>query len=135
MKKHLSRLPILVKPKAGKKFWVYLSATKHAVSSILVWEEKANQKHVYYVNHALRGSELRSIEVEKVALTMVITERKMRPYYMSYPIRLLTNNSFKRIMTHPDISERLVKWTMELRENDIQYQLRTTIKAHALSDF
>lgn len=38
-------------------------------------------------------------------------------------------------MTQPDISRRLVKWTVELGENDIDYQPRTAIKAQALSDF
>ncbi|XP_073121274.1 uncharacterized protein [Henckelia pumila] len=38
-------------------------------------------------------------------------------------------------MTHPDSSGRLVKWSVELGEYDIEYQPRKSIKAQALSDF
>ncbi|XP_073042035.1 uncharacterized protein [Primulina eburnea] len=38
-------------------------------------------------------------------------------------------------MTQPEISGRLVKWTVELGEYDIEYQPRKAIKAQALSDF
>ncbi|XP_073129012.1 uncharacterized protein [Henckelia pumila] len=38
-------------------------------------------------------------------------------------------------MTHPDASGRLVKWSVELGEYDIEYQPRKAIKAQALSDF
>ncbi|XP_073014862.1 uncharacterized protein [Primulina eburnea] len=38
-------------------------------------------------------------------------------------------------MTQPEISGRLVKWTVELGEYDIEYQPRRAIKAQALSDF
>lgn len=40
-----------------------------------------------------------------------------------------------RITTQPDISRRLIKWTVELGEYDIEYQPRTAIKAQALSYF
>ncbi|XP_073152040.1 uncharacterized protein [Henckelia pumila] len=40
-----------------------------------------------------------------------------------------------RILTRVDISGRLVKWTTELSEYDIQYEPRTAVKAQALADF
>ncbi|XP_075515300.1 uncharacterized protein LOC142549939 [Primulina tabacum] len=56
LKKHLAELPVLAKPAPGEKLWVYLSATEFAVSSVLVREEGADQKPIYYVRHALRGA-------------------------------------------------------------------------------
>ncbi|XP_073041966.1 uncharacterized protein [Primulina eburnea] len=53
LKKHLADLPILAKPEPGEKFWAYLSATEFAVSSVLIKEEGADQKPIYYVSHAL----------------------------------------------------------------------------------
>lgn len=38
-------------------------------------------------------------------------------------------------MTKLDILGRLVKWTEDLKEYDIEYQSRIAIKAQALSDF
>ncbi|XP_073137981.1 uncharacterized protein [Henckelia pumila] len=70
-----------------------------------------------------------------MALALVITARKLRPYFLSQPVTVLTNSLLGRIMTHPDASGRLVKWSVELGEYDIEYQPRNAIKAQALSDF
>ncbi|XP_073120977.1 uncharacterized protein [Henckelia pumila] len=70
-----------------------------------------------------------------MALALVITARKLRPYFLSHPVTVLTNSLLGRIMTHPDDSGRLVKWSVELGEYDIEYQPRKAIKAQALSDF
>lgn len=56
-------LPVLVKPKFEEELWVYLSATEHALSSMLLCQEWKDQKPIYYVNHALKGPELRYAEV------------------------------------------------------------------------
>ncbi|XP_073045532.1 uncharacterized protein [Primulina eburnea] len=135
LKKHLAELPVLAKPEPGEKLWVYLSATEIAVSSVLVKEEGTDQKPVYYVSHALRGAEMRYSELEKIALALVMTARKLRPYFLSHPIVVLTNSPLGRIMTHAEVSGRMIKWTVELGEYDIEYKPRAAIKAQALSDF
>ncbi|XP_073298507.1 uncharacterized protein [Primulina huaijiensis] len=135
LKKHLAELLVLVKPEPEEKLWIYLSATEHAVSSVLIREERADQKPVYYVSHALRGAELNYSETEKIALALVMTARKLRPYFLSHPIVVLTNSPLERIMTHAEISGRMVEWTIELGEYDIEYKPRIAIKAQALTDF
>ncbi|XP_073056876.1 uncharacterized protein [Primulina eburnea] len=102
---------------------------------IAVLEEEADQKPIYYVSHALRGAELKYGEVEKIALALVMTARKLRPYFLSHPIVVLTNSPLGRIMTHAEVSGRMVKWTVELREYDIEDKPRAAIKAKALTDF
>ncbi|XP_073290363.1 uncharacterized protein [Primulina huaijiensis] len=64
-----------------------------------------------------------------------MTARCLRPYFLSHPIVVLTNSPLGRILTHSDNFGRLIKWTTELGEYDIQYEPRTTIKAQALADF
>ncbi|XP_073137893.1 uncharacterized protein [Henckelia pumila] len=135
LKEHLASLPILVKPEPGERLWIYLSTTEKAVSTVLIKEEKGNQRPVYYVSHALKGAKVRYTEIEKMDLALVITARKLRPYFLSHPVTVLTNSLLGRIMTHPDASGRLVKWSVELGEYDIEYQPRKAIKAQALSDF
>ncbi|XP_075518298.1 uncharacterized protein LOC142552407 [Primulina tabacum] len=103
--------------------------------SVLIKKEGTDQRPVYYVSHALRGAELRYSEVEKIALALVMTARKLRPYFLSHPIVVLTNSPLGRIMTHSEVSGRMVKWTIELGEYDIEYQPRAPIKAQALTDF
>jgi len=38
-------------------------------------------------------------------------------------------------MSKPDAAGHMVQWTVELSQFDIEYRLRTTIKAQALADF
>ncbi|XP_073067283.1 uncharacterized protein [Primulina eburnea] len=135
LKAHLAELRILVKPEPGEKLFLYLSTTEHAVSSVLIKEEGFDQRPVYYVSHALRGPEIRYTEVEKIALALIVTARKLRPYFLSHQIVVLTNSPLGRIMTHSEVSGRMIKWTIELGEHDIEYKPRVAIKAQALSDF
>ncbi|XP_075483547.1 uncharacterized protein LOC142523698 [Primulina tabacum] len=102
LKTHLAELPVLVKPEPGEKLFVYLSTTEYDVSSVLIKEEGSDQKPVYYVSHALRGPELRYSEIEKVALALIMTARKLRPYFLSHQIIVLTNSPLGRIMTHSE---------------------------------
>ncbi|XP_073313426.1 uncharacterized protein [Primulina huaijiensis] len=124
LKKYLAELPVLAKPAAGEPLWVYLSATEGSVSSVLVNLKGSTQQPVYYVSHALRGAEIRYSRLEKLALALVMTAR-----------RLITNSPLGRTLTHLDMSGRLDKWTTELGEYDIQYEPRTPIKAQALANF
>ncbi|XP_075478978.1 uncharacterized protein LOC142519843 [Primulina tabacum] len=135
LKIHLAGLPVLVKPEPGEKLYVYMSATEYDVSSVLIKEEGTDQKLVYYVSHALRGPELRYSEMEKIALALVMTARKLRPYFLLHQVIVLTNSPLGRIMTHSEVSGRMIKWTVELGEYDIEYKPRVAIKAQALSDF
>ncbi|KAL0453506.1 UNVERIFIED_CONTAM: hypothetical protein Slati_1328700 [Sesamum latifolium] len=83
----------------------------------------------------LQEAEKRYAQIEKLALALVITARKLRPYFQSHKIIVLTNYTLGLIMTRPDASGRLVKWAVEMGEYDIEYQSKTTIKAQVLADF
>ncbi|XP_075515490.1 uncharacterized protein LOC142550140 [Primulina tabacum] len=61
--------------------------------------------------------------------------RKLRSYFLSHPITVLTNSVLGKIVSDPDTSGRLIKWVTELSEYDIKFEPRTAIKAQALADF
>ncbi|KAL0445859.1 UNVERIFIED_CONTAM: hypothetical protein Slati_1713800 [Sesamum latifolium] len=82
----------------------------------------------------LQGAEKRYTQIEKLALALVVSARKLRPYFQSHKVIVLTNYPLRHVMTRPDASGRLVKG-IELGEYDIEYQSRTTIKAQVLADF
>ncbi|KAL0402054.1 UNVERIFIED_CONTAM: Ribonuclease HI [Sesamum latifolium] len=67
-----------------------------------------------------------------MALALVITARKLRPYFLSYPVG---SEPINQVLGKPKTSGRLIKWAIELSEYDISYLPRTTIKAQALADF
>ncbi|KAL0400152.1 UNVERIFIED_CONTAM: Ribonuclease HI [Sesamum radiatum] len=122
-------------PKSVEVLFLYLAVSKEAVSSVLVREQEKNQNPVYCVSKLLQGAEKTYTQIEKLALALIVTARKLRPYFQSHKVVVLTNHPLKHIMTRPDASGRLVKWAVELGEYDIEYQGKTAIKAQALADF
>ncbi|KAK4397722.1 hypothetical protein Sango_1247700 [Sesamum angolense] len=90
---------------------------------------------IYYVSKVLNGAEGWYTPIEKMALALVITARRLRPYFLSHPIGVKMNMPLKQILGKPDTSRGLVKWAIELSEYDISYLSRTTIKAQVRVDF
>ncbi|GKV15261.1 hypothetical protein SLEP1_g26057 [Rubroshorea leprosula] len=72
---------------------------------------------------------------EKVALVVVTSARKLRPYFQSHPIIILTDQPLRQILQKPECSGRLIKWAVELEEFEITFQQRSAIRAQALADF
>ncbi|KAL2253357.1 UNVERIFIED_CONTAM: Retrovirus-related Pol polyprotein from transposon [Sesamum indicum] len=135
LKKYLTTPPLLANPKEHEELFLYLGVSEHAVSSVLVREEGGQQNPIYYVSKMLQGAELRYTEMEKLALALVVTARKLRPYFQSHKVIVLTNYPLKHIMSRPEASGRLIKWTVELGQHDIEYRPRTAQKAQVLADF
>ncbi|KAK3027560.1 hypothetical protein RJ639_042329 [Escallonia herrerae] len=106
-----------------------------AVSTVLIREEEGKQRPVYYISKVLQDVETRYPRIDKVALALVTSARKLRPYFQSHSIVVLTDQPLGKVLQNPDASGRLVNWSVELGEFDIKYQTHTAIKAQALSDF
>ena len=91
LKKYLSKPPILNWPEPEETLYLYLSVTPETLSSVLIREHESIQKLIYYVNHTLRGPEIRYSNAEKFALALIVTARKLRPYFQAHPIVVLTS--------------------------------------------
>ena len=61
--------------------------------------------------------------------------KKLQSSFQAHTIVVLMGSLIKAILRKPDMSERLLKWAVELSKFDIEYQPRTKIKGQALADF
>ncbi|CAL9218007.1 unnamed protein product, partial [Arabidopsis halleri] len=105
------------------------------LSGVLVREDQGDQKPIFYISKSLTSPETRYTMMEKLALAVVISARKLRPYFQSHPIEVLTSHPLRSILHGPSQSGRLAKWAIELSEYDIEYKSRTSAKAQVLADF
>ncbi|KAL2245958.1 UNVERIFIED_CONTAM: Gag-Pol polyprotein [Sesamum indicum] len=96
---------------------------------------KWKAKSCYYISKMLQGAEKKYIQIEKLALSLVTTARKLRPYFQSHPIVVLTNHPLKQVMSKSDTSGRMIKCAVELGEFDIEFQTRSAVKAQVFADF
>ncbi|XP_062173536.1 uncharacterized protein LOC133878998 [Alnus glutinosa] len=135
LKEYLMNPPLLSRLVEGDVLYMYLAVSPSAVSSALVREEKGVQKSVYFMSRALRGAEERYPRIEKLAFALIVSARKLRPYFQAHAIRVLTEYPLKKVLQKPDLSGRLVNWAVELGQFDIEFHPRTAIKGQALADF
>ncbi|KAF8103043.1 hypothetical protein N665_0188s0004 [Sinapis alba] len=61
--------------------------------------------------------------------------QKLRTYFQSQAIIVLTTFPLRTILHRPSQSGRLAKWAIELSEYDIKYQTKTYAKSQVLEDF
>jgi len=135
LKEQLSCPPILCRPIHGKPLKLYITVTDRAISAALMQDQEGDQKPIYFVSKTLRGAEARYQKIEKVALAVLFSTRRLRHYFQAHSVSVMTDQPIKRILQKPEVSERLVKWAIELSEYDISFEPRDPIKAQVLSDF
>jgi len=73
--------------------------------------------------------------IENVALALVLTARRMQPYFQNHTITVKTNYPVYKILYKSDLARRMIGWSVELSEFDIRYEPRGAIKSQYLADF
>nr|XP_025628119.1 uncharacterized protein LOC112721264 [Arachis hypogaea] len=123
------------KPKAGEPLYLYLAITKAALVAVLVREEGKAQQPIYFVSRALQGAELRYSKLEKLALALLISSRRLRQYFQGYQVVVRTDQGIRQVLQKPDLAGRMMTWAIELSQYDLSYEPRHAIKAQAMADF
>ncbi|XP_020225120.1 uncharacterized protein LOC109807003 [Cajanus cajan] len=80
-------------------------------------------------------TEKRYQTIEKLALALVTSARRLRPYFQSHQIVVKTDYPIKQILRKLDLAGRMTAWSIELSEYDIRYESRGPLKAQCLADF
>jgi hypothetical protein len=96
LKEYLINPPLLSGPDEGEILYLYLAVSPSAVSSALVREDLGVQKLVYFTSKALHGAEERYPRIEKLAFTLIVSARRLRPYFQAHAIRVLTEYPMKK---------------------------------------
>ncbi|KAM1246539.1 hypothetical protein ACFX2J_042603 [Malus domestica] len=133
LKEYMSKAPLLSKPEVGDTLIIYLSVSTSAVSSVLIQNDSGVERPVYYASKALQDAETRYSNIEKLALALVMSARKLRPYFQAHAIIVLTNHPLRQILQSPDTSRRMIKWAIALGEFDISYQPKPAEKGQAIA--
>ncbi|KAM1889257.1 hypothetical protein ACFX13_047270 [Malus domestica] len=94
LKDYMSKAFLL--SKVGDTLIIYLSVSASAVSSVLIRNDGNVERSVYYASKALQDAETRYSNIEKLALALVMSARKLRPYFQAHSIIVLTNHHLRQ---------------------------------------
>ncbi|KAF5455050.1 hypothetical protein F2P56_024665 [Juglans regia] len=73
--------------------------------------------------------------MEMLAFALVITARRLRPYFQAHPIKVQTDVPLRKILQKPYTSGRTTNWAIEVSEFEIEYLPRIAIKGQVLANF
>uniref|UniRef100_A0A2N9HPE1 Uncharacterized protein n=1 Tax=Fagus sylvatica TaxID=28930 RepID=A0A2N9HPE1_FAGSY len=135
LKKYLSTPPLLSSPKEGEPLYIYLAASDKAVSAAIVRNGLGEQQSVYYTSKTMSGAETRYLPLEKSALALFTTAKKLPHYFQAHTMIVLTSLPLKALFRSLDFSGRISKWGAHLGAYDVHYKPRTSIKGQVLADF
>ncbi|GJT17509.1 reverse transcriptase domain-containing protein [Tanacetum coccineum] len=124
MKKLVQALPTLIAPRVGETLTMHLVASKESISVVLAAKRNEGWTPIYFVSRVIQGAELNYPTLEKLVLALVHATRRLRRYFQTHTITVLTNTPIKQILTRPEKTGRVAKWAIELGEHDIVFLRR-----------
>jgi len=78
---------------------------------------------------------MRYQKIEKAALAVVITARRLRYYFQNFQVIVKTDLPIRQVLQKMDLAGRILKWAVELSEYGLIFEGRGLIRPQALVDF
>ena len=136
IKNCLANPPVLVPPKHGKPFKLYLSTDDAVIGSALIQEFEGKEHVIYYLSRRLVDAETRYSAIEKLCLCLYFSCVKFRHYLLSAECTVVCKDDVVRYMlSMPIMSGRISKWILALSEFDAHYESAKAVKGQIMSDF
>jgi hypothetical protein len=105
------------------------------VVSAAIVVEREEEGHVYYISEVLTDSKIRYPHVQKLLYALLITSRKLRHYFESHKIIVITEFPLGASYIIRDAIGHISKWAVEHGALNIDFSPRKAIKSQALADF
>jgi hypothetical protein len=141
LKALLTSAPILVPPAAGEALLIYVAATTQVVSAAIVVERREDghalpvQRPVYFISEVLSETKIRYPQIQKLLYAVIPTRRKLRHYFESHPVTVVSSFPLGEIIQCREASGRIAKWAVEIMGETISFAPRKAIKSQVLADF
>jgi hypothetical protein len=135
LKIYLTSSPILTPPKKNEDMILYISTTSTVVSVAIVVEREEEghvykvQRLVYYISEVLIDLKIQYPHVQKLLYALLITSYKLRHYFESHKITVITDFPLEYILRNKDATGLISKWAVELRALNIDFSPRKAIKS------
>jgi hypothetical protein len=135
LKQSLTTTPVMTPPILKETLLLYISATTNVVSTVLVTEREEEgqaypvQRPVYYMSEIMADAKTRYTQPQKFLYALLITSRKVRPYFQAHKIVVPSSFPLGEIIRNRDANGRIVKWSVELGDFEIEFCPRQVIKS------
>jgi hypothetical protein len=133
LKALLTNVPILVPPAAGEALLIYVAATTQVVSATVVVERREEghalliQRPVYFISEVLSETKIRYPQIQKLLYAVILTRRKLRHYFESHPLTVVSSFPLGEIIQCREASGRIAKWAVELMGETLSFDPRKAI--------
>ena len=123
----------MVPPTNGEPLLLYIAATTQVVSAALVLEREEEghalkvQHPMYFISEVLSDSKIRYPQIQKLLYVILIAKRKLRHYFESHPVTVVTSFPLSEVIQNQDATGRIAKWALELMGQGISYAPGTAI--------
>jgi ribonuclease HI len=83
----------------------------------------------------LSETKIRYPQIQKLLYVVILTRRKLRHYFESNPVTVVSSFPLGEIIQCREASGRIAKWAVELMGETMSFAPRKAIKSQALADF